>query len=225
MLMAEFPGFLQLQAGLLDPRLNLDRADIWKHLADDDLQHTIERSWWHNADFVSAMSAWGVPTQGVLDQAVSLRKRLDEQRERTLGGFTSQLLLVVGKARFTPDGYDLGNDGLEYLNAQEAGDGRVTLQSALLPGVRTWLVDCDHGHLPAEGDAFDAYLDLLQRGSTDRLRSVTAPSRGAVGAPAPIHVRSRPSRAGRPAVRTRRSHRRIAKGLRPSPLLESKRSV
>src|SRR5207249_9629630 len=53
MLMAEFPGFLQLQAGLLDPRLNLDRADIWKHLADDDLQHTIERSWWHNADFRS----------------------------------------------------------------------------------------------------------------------------------------------------------------------------
>jgi tetratricopeptide (TPR) repeat protein len=194
-LMAEFPGFLQLQAGLLDSRLKLDQTKTWKGLADDDLKRAIERSWWHNADFVGETSAWGVPPQPVLDQAVSLRKRLDEQRAQTLGAFASQILLVVGKARFTPDGFEVGDDGFVYLDAQEAGDGRVTLQNAQLPGVRTWQVDCDHGHLPAERDAFQAYLELLQQGNTDRLRSVTTTTRGATEAAAPMHVRSRPSRA------------------------------
>jgi tetratricopeptide (TPR) repeat protein len=194
-LMAEFPGFLQLQAGLLDSRLKLDANETWQGLADDDLKRAVERSWWHNADFVRETSAWGIPPQAVLDQAVSLRKRLDLQRAQTLGAFAGQILLVVGKARFTPDGFEVGNDGFVYLDAQEAGDGRVTLQNAQLPGVRTWQVDCDHGHLPAERDAFQAYLELLQQGNTDRLRSVTTTTRGVAEAAAPMHVRSRPSRA------------------------------
>jgi tetratricopeptide (TPR) repeat protein len=194
-LMAEFPGFLQLQAGLLDSSLKLDRADTWKRLADNDLQRAIERSWWHNADFVRETSAWGLPSQGVLAQAVALRKRLDQQLAQTLGAFASQILLVVGKARFTPDGFEVGDDGFVYLDAQDGGDGRVTLQSAQLPGVRSWQVESDHGHLPSERDAFQAYLELLQQGTTDRLPSVTATTRGMAQAVAPMHVRSRPSRA------------------------------
>src|SRR6185295_16396012 len=36
-LMAEFPGFIQLQAALLDSALKLDRSETWQKLADDDL--------------------------------------------------------------------------------------------------------------------------------------------------------------------------------------------
>src|SRR4029079_4479505 len=34
---AGMPGFLQLQAGLLDPALRLDRSETWQKLADDDM--------------------------------------------------------------------------------------------------------------------------------------------------------------------------------------------
>ena len=53
------------------------------------------------------------------------------------------------------------SEGLVYLDAPDDGDGRVTLQSALLPGVRTWKLDCEHGSLPDDEDAFEAYLELL----------------------------------------------------------------
>ena len=38
-----------------------------------------------------------------------------------------------------------------------------------LPGVRTWQFDCAHGDLPGRREAFQAYLDLLATGTTDRL--------------------------------------------------------
>lgn len=195
MLMAAFPGFLQLQAGLLDSRLKLDRHDTWQQLADADLASAVARSWWHDVNFVSATAAWGVPAQRVLDQAVALRKLLDGQRDDP--GFvaiTARTVLVVGKSRFTPDGYQVTSGGFTYLDAQEGGDGRVTLASAQLPGVRTWQVECDHGKLPAEDSAFPAYLDLLKNGVTDLLPTVSA-ARG----PAPVHVQSRPSRASQAA--------------------------
>jgi hypothetical protein len=58
-------------------------------------------------------------------------------RETGLGAFASKLLLVVGQAAFTPAGYEMGPEGLVYLNATDQGDGRVLLQSAALPGVAT----------------------------------------------------------------------------------------
>jgi hypothetical protein len=109
-----------------------------------------------------------VPPQEVLDRAVELRRALDEQRDKALPAFADKLLLVTGHAKFTPDGYELdASEGLVYLNA-DGGDGRVTLASALLPGVRTWTLDCDHGSLP-DASAFDAYLELLERGDTAKL--------------------------------------------------------
>ena len=64
-----------------------------------------------------------------------------------------------------------------------SGDGRVTRTSAMLPGVRTWHIDCEHGNLPKAKFAFDGFLDLLERGDTDRLARVddTVVSRGAEG--------------------------------------------
>ncbi|MFM7532676.1 MAG: lipase/acyltransferase domain-containing protein, partial [Rubrivivax sp.] len=41
-LMAEMPGFIQLQADLLDPRPGLARSDTWRELADKDLAQVQE---------------------------------------------------------------------------------------------------------------------------------------------------------------------------------------
>ena len=199
-LMAQFPGFLQLQAQLL-ANTGLARHETWQQLAQADQQAMLEHVWWHREPLQQDPYQWGVPAQAVLDQAVALRQRLDAQVRDSLPKFSHKLLLVVGHADFTPDGYEIGNEGLVYLNAPEVGDGRVTLTSALLPGVKTWRVDCAHGKLPDQSDAFEAYLELLQTGSTTRLAVLPAPSTtmitargGAAAASVVNHVRSRPAR-------------------------------
>jgi tetratricopeptide (TPR) repeat protein len=204
-LMAAFPGFIQLQADLLDPARKLALEATWRQLADDDLKRLRESNWWHrnwlgdeSMDNTLSTYQWGVPPQTVLDQAKTLRQRLDQQRDGVLKDFADKLLLVVGHAKFTPDGFEWGDRGLTYLDAIDGGDGRVTLASAMLPGVRTWTLDCEHGSLPSAKAAFDAFLDLLMRGDTSQLQRLAGGTRSAGASEAPaalVHARSRPSRA------------------------------
>jgi tetratricopeptide (TPR) repeat protein len=197
--MARFPGFIQLQDGLLDKDLHLDKAETWQQLADDDLKSVAEHSWWHKLEIQRKAVEWGVPPQNVLTSAVALRTRLNQQRDHDLAEFADKMLLVTGHAKFTPAGYEKTADGLVYLNAPDAGDGRVTRESALLPGVRTWTLDCEHGSLPSKKEAFAAYSELLEKGNTALLDLLPASaSRGA--AAATVRVRARPSRS---AVSTR----------------------
>jgi CHAT domain-containing protein len=210
-LMAGMPGFLQLQADLLDPRLALDKTETWARLARDDLKRVQQNNWWHRyaGEDIDAAYEWGVPPQGVLDQARSLRTRLDAQVDPAQGpfkAFADKVLLVVGHAKFTPDGYTWDDVGFNYRNAVDGGDGRVPLAKALLPGVRTWTLDCEHGSLPDVAKAFEAYDELLVRGDTAKLTRLAGSGRreGGAGAGAGTgmalaHVRSRPSRA-RPGV-------------------------
>src|SRR5262249_7137295 len=133
----------------------------------------------------------------VLDQAVALRAALDEQKGLpALVPAASKVLLVVGKADFTPDGYEFKEEqGLVYLDAQQAGDGRGTLENARLPNVPAWKLDCEHGELPHDKRAFAAYAELLEKGSTDQLQVLDAPARGGAQVAAPVaHVRSRRAR-------------------------------
>jgi hypothetical protein len=197
-LIAEFPGLMQLQAGLTD---GLKKHDAWKELAEEDLRRIREKAVWHNLGLQLDPYTWGVPPQPVLDRAVKLREQLDGQVKRRAEVFGDCVVLVTGNASFTPDGYKLSSEGVVYLDAAASGDGRVTLQSAMLPGVRTWSVDCEHGDLPKNHSAFEAYLELLSDGRTERLatvpisgatRSGTSVAAGAARAPA--RVRSRPSR-------------------------------
>ncbi|MBN8510529.1 MAG: relaxase/mobilization nuclease domain-containing protein, partial [Burkholderiales bacterium] len=162
--MAAMPGFIQLQAGLTDPALGLDRAEKWQALADEDLRRLKERSFWHAIDGQLGVYRWSAPPQAVLDRAVALRKRLDAQAA-ALGPDAQKMLLVVGRDKFTPAGFRMTDDGLEYLDATD-GDGRVPLPSALLPGVRTWRCDAVHGKLPDVEGAFAAYVELLANGET-----------------------------------------------------------
>ncbi len=193
-MMAGMPGFIQLQAGLLDPALGLDRASTWQKLADDDMALLHAQSQWHDQETQRTVYEWGAPPQAVLDQAVALRRRLDAQAA-TLGADAEKMLLVVGHAAFTPDGIIIGPDGLEYLNVADDGDGRVTLSRAMLPGVRTWKVDAEHGKLPDVPSAFAAYIELLTTGHTSQLPALATGTRaersGGSGAGT---TRSRPSR-------------------------------
>ena len=198
-LMADMPGFLQLQAGLLDESLGLQSSARWRALAEEDARLLDEANSWHWDETQRSVYRWGVPPQKVLDQAIALRRRLDAQRDGVLKGFADRLLLVVGKARFTPAGFELNaREGLYYLDAPEDGDGRVTRESALLPGVKTWTLDCEHGDLADAENAFEAYRELLELGDTERLKPLTA-SRGAPTAAS--LVRSRPARERQAGLR------------------------
>lgn len=199
-IMAGMPGFLQLQAGLLDPELKLDQSETWAAIGKADYDRMQDANWWHRSagEAMECAYHWGVPPQPVLDEAKALRLRLDEQRDHALPAFASKLLLVVGQAKATPVGFEVGERGFVYLDATD-GDGRVPLQSALLPGVQTWQLDCDHGALPSEKKAFGAFVELLESGATHALPPLAA-TRGARDRAS--LTRSRPSRtpkAARPA--------------------------
>ena len=203
--MAGMPGFLQLQAALLDPALGLDRAASWQKLADDDMARLAERSLWHDEGMQRTIYQWGAPPQAVLDRAVALRRRLDAQAA-ALGADAAKMLLVVGRAPFTPGGIVVSDSGLDYVDAAGGGDGRVPLSSALLPGVRTWTLDASHGDLPQTSSAFAAYLELLVGGETrmlaalDPARAVAAVSAaGPAAAPTSGLARGRPSRSRQPS--------------------------
>jgi hypothetical protein len=192
-LIANFPGILQLQAGLLN---GLGTEATWKDLAAADLAAARRNNPWHNLPLQFAQLEWGIPTQDVLNEAVELRRALDRQRDTDLASFAHKLLLVVGKSESTPAGYQKSDDGLMYLDATDQGDGRVLHDSAVLPGVASWVVDADHGSLPRHKEAFGGYRDLLGKGRTDRLPTLTAAqsARGHGAAVAKPLVRSRPSR-------------------------------
>ena len=208
--MAGMPGFLQLQAALTDPAQQLDQARTWQQLAADDLLFMQQRSWWHRinddpTDPGAAAYRWGVPPQEVLDQARQLREQLDRQRERDLPGYAGRLLLVLGQAKFTPDGWRIDErEGLVYRAAVDGGDGRVTHASAVLPGVRTWqLAGTEHGSLPGERKAHEAFLELLLSGDTQAavLKPWGAAATRGSTAPAGVqHVDSRPLRRSGPAL-------------------------
>ena len=214
-IMAEMPGFMQLQASLLDPKLGLERQQQWAKLANEDLEKVRQISWWHSGEIQRNAYRWGIPPQTVLDAATALRHRLDAQRDNTLPGFKDRLLMIVGRARLTTAGFEMNaEEGLVYLDMPDTGDGRVTLDNALLPGVRAWRVDCGHGDLADAEGAFKAYVELLETGDTLLLpaepgnggaaRSAQASQAGAAST---ALVRNRPSRerqaTAAPPVRTR----------------------
>lgn len=195
--MAAMPGFIQLQAALTDPACGLDRSERWQALADEDLRRLQQHSRWHSDPRQLGAYTWSAPPQAVLDQAVALRRRLDAQAA-ALGDDAQKMLLVVGQDKSTPAGFRIGDEGLEYLDAAD-GDGRVPLDSALLPGVRTWRCAATHGKLADAADAFAAYVELLQQGDTQRLPRLQADTaRGAAAAPVQ-RVPSRPARGKRTA--------------------------
>lgn len=191
--LAGMPGPMHLQAGLLDPALGLDRESTWRALATQDLATVTETNRWHRDEAQLAPYRWGIPPQAVLDEAVAWQRRL---RDHLAATPPRAACVVIGEDRPTPAGFRLDpRFGLEYLDAPGGGDGRVGWDSALRWGAPAWRAPVSHGRLPADPALFDAYLDLLAEGRTDRLPVHAAPPGPASGSAAPS-VR-RPSRDGR----------------------------
>ncbi len=213
--MAGMPGFLQMQAGLLDDASGLARADRWQQIADEDVARVVEHNAWHLEGVQRTVYRWGAPPQAVLDRAVALRRALDAQAA-ALGDAAGVMRLVVGAAPFTPGGYVMTEAGVEYVAAPGGGDGRVAHASAWLPGVRTWTLAASHGDLPSVAAAFPAYAELLENGETSLLEVFEPPptrdTRGARAAPGGSSASPTPGAA--PSDRVARS--RPSRGLLPS---------
>lgn len=162
--MAQFPGLLQLQAGLTDPSLHLSSAQCWKQMGDKDFNAALASRTWHDTDEQVAAYRWAQPLQADLTQAASLRRQLDAQLPALLTD-ASKLAIVLGQAPDTPCGLGWDDRGMHYLSTAE-GDGRVTWEAACLPGVATWKTDHVHGDLPKIKANFAAYVELLTTGRT-----------------------------------------------------------
>ena len=189
--------------------------ETWQKLADDDLARVLEQQLLARRRACSAtIYQWGVPPQDVLDQAVALRRRLDAQAASAAAGRRRQTAARRRPgAASRPTAIDVGDDGLVYLDAPGGGDGRVTLTSALLPGVRTWTARRRHtATCPTREGAFAAYLELLTRGETALLDAFDArrrrPRRGRRRRRAPADARRASRAAGRRAAASRRRRRR-----------------
>ena len=103
-MMAGMPGFIQLQAALLDPALGLDKASTWQELADDDMARLRERSVWHDegrqrAIYDGARRRRPCSTERWRCATGSMR------RSTAFGADAQKMLLVVGHDAFTPAGY------------------------------------------------------------------------------------------------------------------------
>jgi pimeloyl-ACP methyl ester carboxylesterase len=196
-LIANMPGVLQLQAGLLDGKSPLRDVATWNRLAAADLAALKRKSLWHAAAFALGCYDWGIPGQAVLAAAVSLRERLDALRE----SFPNKVKLVVGIRQETPSGYQQAADGaLVYRNVYQ-GDGTVPLDSAILPGIETWVSKSDHSKMASSTEDFPAYRELLAQGTTTKLERLDGATRGENGAATfasqPVYVLSRPSLEGK----------------------------
>jgi tetratricopeptide (TPR) repeat protein len=197
--MADFAGFMQLQAGLEAKDLPLANAETWATLHTKDCARVTDRSQWHDQKAQTRIYDWGLPKQDVLDQAVAFRKQLAKQTESGFGKYLGKVLAVMGEARSTPDGYDDKSREFEYYDVVNAGDGYVATKNAMLPGVRAWTVPSEHNALTTNKEAFAAYADLLGDGDTKRLAPVAGEARSESSS---TRERRRPSRqpaAMRPA--------------------------
>jgi CHAT domain-containing protein len=89
-----------------------------------------------------------------------------------LAGFKldrERVVCVAGVAAATPAGVEVGGDGRMQFLATSQGDGRVPWAAGLPENVGVWYAAAEHGRLAAFEEAFPAYVDLLENGSTRAL--------------------------------------------------------
>jgi hypothetical protein len=176
--MAGMPGFVQLQAGLLEPTLKLGIREGWEALENAQKKMQASASCWHVPS-----EAWAIPSQHLLTEATIFWRKL-EQHLPDLARDMDKITLVIGAARTTPNEI-VNAAGQLCFNSVGQGDGRVTLDSARLLNGRVWRIDAEHGQLPSAASGFSGLLDLLSDGTTTRLEKIE-PLSGAEGHPASL---------------------------------------
>ncbi len=111
---------------------------------------------------------WPRPNPEALERARRWRTRLEAQ---TLD--PQRVFYVAGVHAKTPESIELPDRGLRKLRFKYSaeGDGRVLWKGGIPDGISRGFVQARHGAIPAHTDSHAAYLDLLERGQTDRLES------------------------------------------------------
>lgn len=122
---------------------------------------------------------WKQPALSDLAAARKFRQLIDDS---PLDG--DRVLYVAGRAPQTISGIRIDTqqkkkDKRLVLEATNRGDGRVTWDSGIPTGIRTWYMDAIHGDLCSTEKCFDAIADLLMTGTTTRLPTTQPVQRGA----------------------------------------------
>jgi len=195
-IVSAYPGLLEmLPEELLDPAR-------WEMLGKADPR----RDQWHIPDAEALQEARRV-------RAAISRSPLDPAR----------VLYVAGHAPATPSGLTIGKDDDDndclVFQATSEGDGRVPWQTGIPAGVKTWYLPAAHGDLANHEESFGAIIDLLRKGSTDRLETVPPVSRGVTATfalpeeQAPLYTGfrdlSRTALGGAPHPKRRKTIRRV----------------
>jgi tetratricopeptide (TPR) repeat protein/pimeloyl-ACP methyl ester carboxylesterase len=121
-----------------------------------------------------ANDAWVPPSPEGLAGARRFRDAMD----RALVD-PDHMVYVAGIADATPAGVGFveGTNRIQIL-ATTQGDGRVTWDTGIPPGVPTWFMNAEHGDLSAYPPAFPAIQELLESGKTTKLPQAPKVSRG-----------------------------------------------
>ncbi|MEO8040359.1 MAG: CHAT domain-containing protein [Betaproteobacteria bacterium] len=155
-IVSRFPGVLAMLPKDKDPSENYFDAAVWARYAS------------------AAGDGWVVPDTDDLARARSFRSTLD-------GALLDpdHMVYVAGIADATPAGMRLveGTNRIEIM-ATAQGDGRVTWESGIPPGIPTWYMNACHGDLSAHAPAFPAIQELLESGKTLKLPQQPKISRG-----------------------------------------------
>lgn len=113
------------------------------------------------------------PTKGLADA-----RRFRDVMDRALVD-PEHMVYVAGTSDATPAAMRLDETtGRIEILATTQGDGRVTWDSGIPPGVPTWYMNAEHGDLSAYAPAFPAIQELLETGKTTRLPTAPKVSRG-----------------------------------------------
>jgi len=172
--LAEFPGLLQLLprpgfSELATPSAADTPPDWYEAALWADLKARNRDPWFGNG-------LGATPTGSALKKGRWLWDQGPGEPPAIPGDQPERVILVNGQAPSTPCGLVVGEEGLQVLGTSE-GDGVVTWRSARIAGIgQTYLMDADHGGLPAHPAAFPALVELLQNGRTALLPTMKSPA-------------------------------------------------
>ncbi len=162
-IVSEFPGVLELLPWPDQTGLAIDGVDYFD-----------EQTWktWHAQDTDPRKeTSWGPPRQAPLTAA---RAAIDTLRKADLEPECT--LYVAGHAP-TPIEVRSKNGQIE-IGWIDEGDGRVPWKTGIPAGVPVWYADAVHGDLAGHEQAFEAYRELIENGTTRLLSHTPAGARG-----------------------------------------------
>ncbi len=169
-IVARFDGVLELLPA--DGTVDLFEAATWRRLHAADLGS--ERGLFGGDRIAGSKSsevAWSVPEPARLEAARALRTAvagvsLDPERTCYVAGVARATASDVSIDEHAPPGRRV------RVSATADGDGRVTWRSGIpseLAPRNVYYLDAEHGDLAATPSAFPAILELIERGTTERL--------------------------------------------------------